>query len=155
LRDTTKSVDTAVLAFGDREGFVYSNIVTGQELCESELSISPVVVQEYLFPKVDLRITVAGSKVYAVEIRKDKDGVEGDWRKLKDEVDFIPVQIAKTLEERCISFINILGLKFGAIDIVLHNGEYYFLEVNPTGEWAWLVDRSNHLIYEGICDLLI
>jgi glutathione synthase/RimK-type ligase-like ATP-grasp enzyme len=150
-----KSIDTAILAFGDQEGFVYSNIVSGQELLESNLAISPVVVQEHLFPKVDLRITVAGSKAYAVEIRHNGEGVQGDWRKLKNKVNFLPAQIPNSLEQRCISLVKHLGLQFGAIDLILHGGEYYFLEINPTGEWAWLVDRTGMLIYEGICDLLV
>ncbi len=149
-----KSIDTAILSLGEQEGFVYSNIVSGQELVESPLSISPVFVQEYLYPKVDLRITIAGSKAYVVEIRQDNHGVEGDWRKLKDQVDFLQGRIPKSVEKNCVSLIRHLGLKFGAIDLILHAGKYYFLEVNPTGEWAWLVDRTGMLIYEGICDLL-
>lgn len=150
-----KSIDTALLSLGEQEGFVYSNIVSGDELQESALSISPVIVQEYLHPKVDLRITVAGRKAYVAEIRKNDEGVEGDWRKYKDQVDFSQTDIPKSLEEKCISLIQYLGLQFGAIDMVYHSGEYYFLEVNPTGEWAWLVDKTGMLIYEGICDLLL
>jgi glutathione synthase/RimK-type ligase-like ATP-grasp enzyme len=29
-------------------------------------------------------------------------------------------------------------LNFGAIDLIFHNNEYYFIEINPTGEWSWL-----------------
>ena len=31
-----------------------------------------------------------------------------------------------------------LKLNFGGIDLAYVNGEYYFIEVNPTGEWGWL-----------------
>jgi glutathione synthase/RimK-type ligase-like ATP-grasp enzyme len=31
------------------------------------------------------------------------------------------------------------GLRFGAIDMtVANNGDWYFLEINPNGQWAWL-----------------
>lgn len=31
-----------------------------------------------------------------------------------------------------------LELNFGGIDLAIVSGEYYFIEVNPTGEWGWL-----------------
>ena len=31
-----------------------------------------------------------------------------------------------------------LHLNFGGIDLAYVDGEYYFIEVNPTGEWGWL-----------------
>lgn len=47
-----------------------------------------------------------------------------------------------------------LGLSFGGIDLILHNNEYYFVEVNPTGEWAWLVNNAGLEIDISICDYL-
>jgi D-alanine-D-alanine ligase-like ATP-grasp enzyme len=39
----------------------------------------------------------------------------------------------------CILMMERMRLKFGAFDFVkTDEGELYFLEVNPTGEWAWL-----------------
>ena len=35
--------------------------------------------------------------------------------------------------------IKALGLEFGAIDLALQDDVYYFLEINPTGEWGWLM----------------
>lgn len=47
-----------------------------------------------------------------------------------------------------------LGLRFGGIDLAVSDGEYYFLEVNPTGEWAWLVDATALPIDEAIAGAL-
>jgi glutathione synthase/RimK-type ligase-like ATP-grasp enzyme len=35
--------------------------------------------------------------------------------------------------------LEALGLNFGAIDLVESKGSYFFIEINPTGEWGWLV----------------
>ncbi len=40
------------------------------------------------------------------------------------------------------------------MDLILHNGIYYFIEVNPTGEWAWLVNKTGLRIDKAICDYL-
>jgi len=45
--------------------------------------------------------------------------------------------------------MNNLGLKFGRIDFLLKNNEYFFLEVTPNGQWAWLdTENTNGLMSE-------
>jgi glutathione synthase/RimK-type ligase-like ATP-grasp enzyme len=149
-----KSLDTAIFSFGDQEGFVYTNKTSYSELSVSNLSHAPVVIQKDLSPKIDLRVTVVGQDLYAVKILKGDDGVDGDWRKLKDDVSFVPVRLPVDVKEKCIKLVRSLNLLYGAIDLVLYKKKYYFIEVNPTGEWAWLVDSANQHIYKSICNYL-
>ena len=47
--------------------------------------------------------------------------------------------------------MNRLGLAFGAIDLVLTpEGQYVFLEINPSGQWLWLEDKLGFPITERI-----
>lgn len=41
-----------------------------------------------------------------------------------------------------------------AFDFTLRDKEYFFLEVNPTGEWAWLVDAVGYPIPKTIANAL-
>lgn len=43
-----------------------------------------------------------------------------------------------------------LNLNFGGIDLVYSNGRYYFIEVNPTGEWGWLEVKTDMKISSAI-----
>ncbi|KAB3527200.1 ATP-grasp domain-containing protein [Alkaliphilus serpentinus] len=149
-----KSLDTVLLKQNDKESFVYSTVVTGEELMTSRLTVAPLVIQEYLYPKVDLRVTVVEDKVFTVKIIKDGIGVEGDWRKEKENVDFIEIDLPEDIQKKCIQIVSHLGLSFGGIDLILNNETYYFIEVNPTGEWAWLVNKSGLKIDRAICDSL-
>ena len=149
-----KSIDTVYLRNREEEAFLYTNIMEGNEINNSQLNISPVVVQEFMEPKIDLRITVVGNRVYHVKIVKSTGGVYGDWRKEKDNVDFINVDIPESLEKQCINLVEKLNLKYGAIDMVLYKDNYYFIEINPTGEWAWLVESSDLHIYKDIVDII-
>ena len=63
-----KSLDTAVLRIENKEAFVYSNVVRGSELAHAQLSIAPIIIQDYLYPKTDIRVTVIGDSVFAVKI---------------------------------------------------------------------------------------
>lgn len=150
-----KSIDTLLLRYDDKEAFLYTNILTGKEINSSQLSLAPVVVQEFLNPKIDLRVTVIKDEVYTTQILKNKSGTYGDWRKEKDEVKFIEYNLPQDIEERCISLVNKLGLIYGGIDLALVNGKYYFIEINPTGEWAWLVENPGFKIDEKIVNVLI
>lgn len=149
-----KSLDTVLLRQGNKEAFVYSTVITGKELMESEFAVAPVIIQEYLYPKVDLRVTVVGGKVFAVKILKEGNGIAGDWRKEKENVDFIEIDLPEDINNKCIEVVKKLGLAFGGVDLILHNGIYYFIEVNPTGEWAWLVNKPGLRIDKAICDYL-
>lgn len=49
-----------------------------------------------------------------------------------------------------------LGLRFGALDfLVTPSGEWYFLEVNPNGQWAWIEQETGLPISSAIADALI
>jgi glutathione synthase/RimK-type ligase-like ATP-grasp enzyme len=97
------------------------------------------------------RVTVIGEKVFAVKIMKNGIGIAGDWRKEKENVDFIRVDLPEDIKRKCIQIVSELGLLFGVIDLILHNDKYYFIEVNPTGEWAWLINKSGLEIDKAIC----
>lgn len=149
-----KSLDTAILRIGEKEAFVYSNKLTGAEIKSSSLRLAPIVLQNYIFPKIDVRVTVIGRKVFSVRILKDDKGLDGDWRKEKENVRFVAFNLPIDIEKNCVELVETIGLSFGAIDLIESNGQFYFIEINPTGEWAWLVEIANQRIDLGICDYL-
>jgi len=150
-----KSIDTAIFTIEDQEAFLYTNIIDSKEYNQFDISLCPIVIQENLHPKIDYRVTVIKKKIYAVKIVKNKKGINGDWRKEKNDVEFIPVILPTDIEFKCIEILEKFNLIFGGIDLIYYNNDFYFIEVNPTGEWAWLVSDANLKIYEGICDCLI
>lgn len=149
-----KSLDTALLRIDDKEAFVYSNQIKGSGIKDANLKLAPVFIQDYINPKIDVRVTIIGRTVYAVRITKNGKGVQGDWRKIKNDIQFIPFSLPPDIEAKCIKLLKVLGLSFGGMDLIESHGNYYFIEVNPTGEWAWLVNTAGLPIYEGICDYL-
>lgn len=151
----TKVLDTTVLRIGEREGFIYTQIVERDELASGDLSAAPVIVQQAMIPKVDLRVTVVGDEVFPVKIiDSDGDGIADDWRLNKDGLQYVPVELPVKVRSQCVDLIRQLRLTFGGIDLIVHNDEYYFIEVNPTGEWAWLLSHTDYPIDTSIAALL-
>lgn len=152
-----KSLDTAVLRVDDREAFIYSNLVTANEIRDSKLALSPVVIQDYIgnkSRKIDIRVTVIEDEIFAVRILKNGHGINGDWRREKEDIEYIEFSLPKDIKEKCLLITKALSLNFGAIDFIEYNNNFYFLEINPTGEWAWLVENAKLPIVERICAAL-
>lgn len=150
-----KTLDPALLNLDGKEGFVYTNIVSYKELKGANLSSTPVIFQEPLIPKIDIRVTVIDETVFAVTIKKNNKGIDIDWRLEKDSLDYSEIKIPYKIENKCIKLLKELDLKFGAIDLVIYGEDYYFIEINPTGEWSWLMSHTDLAIDKTIAELLI
>lgn len=150
-----KSLDTVLLKQKNKESFAYTNIISGEELKKSRLDIAPIVFQKYIDNKTDIRVTVIGNKIFPVRIEKNDIGIKGDWRLEKEKVEYNVMMLPKEIEEKCVKIVETFKLAFGGIDLIESNGKYYFIEINPTGEWAWLNEKNNCRIDEAICDYLL
>jgi glutathione synthase/RimK-type ligase-like ATP-grasp enzyme len=59
-----KSLDTLLVREAGVEAFAYSVPLQAASLAQSDMRAAPAILQEYLEPKVDLRVTVVGEHVY-------------------------------------------------------------------------------------------
>jgi len=127
--------------------FYTSRIETNPDL--SGLSVAPGMFQVEINKLVDLRVTVVGNKVFACEVHqhgKFKNKI--DWREGVFEEGALTYELHKKfpkgLHEKCIVMLKRLGLVFGAFDFILDkNGKYWFLEVNPNGQWGFVELEGN------------
>lgn len=149
-----KSIDTLMVRDKEKELFCYSQPIELKDLERESINSIPAFYQEHLYPKIDYRITVVGSEVFSVKILNNGNGVRGDWRLMKDDVEYIACEMPVDIKNKCILLTKSLGLQFGAIDLAYSNNCYYFIEINPTGEWGWLVEAVNCPIHISISELL-
>ena len=107
----------------------------------SRLAVAPATFQPLLRKKSDIRVTIVGERVFSAEIcsQSDKDA-SIDWRRTSDpDLPHKRHALPHTLEKCLLEYMQCLGLHYGAIDLVLdETGDYWFLEVNPGGQWLWL-----------------
>lgn len=145
-----KGIDTVMVRDGESETFGYTTLTKTTELSQDQVQAAPVVFQEALKHKLDLRVTVVGPDVFAVSITKGGKRIEGDWRCEKTEAHFEPYELPEEVRAKCRNLVSELKLTFGAIDLALGGKSFYFLEINPTGEWGWLVDAAGLAIDESV-----
>lgn len=150
-----KGLDTVLVWENGLETFGYTSLIDAKLAAKSNLSTAPLIAQEALEDKLDLRVTVVGKQAFCASVTHGNDRIQGDWRLRKDGTRFQPFELPADTLEKCLQLTESLGLVFGAIDLALQHGIYYFLEVNPTGEWGWLVDQAGLPIDKAIADALL
>jgi len=108
----------------------------------AELSSCPTFFQQLVNKSSDVRITVVDGEYHAVElIAKDADGTQRcDIRRNNmADVEYREITLPTAIHEKVSRMMSHYNLRFAAIDMVVATtGEWYFLEVNPNGQWAWL-----------------
>src|SRR5690554_1260393 len=144
-----KSLDTVLLRDSNDCLFAYSTVESSSELTDENVSTVPLTVQEYVTPKIDVRVTVIGGKLTAVKITSFGQGIAEDWRLTsRNAVEYTEIKLPQYIEHQCVKLLEALDLNFGAIDLIESNGNYYFIEINPTGEWGWLVSDDRRFDVE-------
>jgi ATP-GRASP peptide maturase of grasp-with-spasm system len=123
-------------------------------------NFSPSLFQEYIEKEIELRIFYIMGKCYSMAIfsqsnpQTQVDFRAYDWENPNR---YIPYQIPVSLEERIDIFMKKLELNTGSIDIIKSaiNGEYYFLEVNPSGQFGMTAFPCNYPLHKIVAQNLI
>ena len=102
----------------------------------SDVSLTPVYLQEKKKKKYEVRLTIIDGNEYAVRIdTKDKL----DWRNDYENHKYTRITCPNKVWKYCIQMLRDFNLSFGAFDfIVTPDDQWVFLEVNPNGQWLWL-----------------
>ena len=149
-----KPLQNALIRDGETEGVLFtSRIRIDPDIDPLSLKACPVIFQHEIRKRYDVRTTVVGNQAFTVTIDSQVQAeTEVDWRQTS-RVDLTHTvhTLPKDLSRRCIELTRRLGLRFSAIDLILDTaGEYWFLEANPNGQWAWIEKRTGHPIASAI-----
>lgn len=150
-----KALYAPLIKEDSEEFFIFSNKLQDiSDVSDEELSLAPTIFQEELTKKIDYRLTIVGNDSFCVKITFPKESDTLDWRTVKEGISYELTDLPSDIIKKCHKLVKELGLVFGAIDIVESNNEFYFLEINPNGEWGWLQKNANLPIAEALVDYL-
>ena len=139
-------------------GMIYTHRLTAADLAELDaVRYGPAFFQQYIPKRYDLRVTVIGDRLFAVRIDPRGHGdAEVDFRRAEIfDLPHTPVELPRKLHDACLALTAALGLQFGAIDLVqTADGEYFFLEINPNGQWYWIEMMTELPMARAMADLL-
>jgi glutathione synthase/RimK-type ligase-like ATP-grasp enzyme len=143
-----------------REQVVFTNPLSAEQLEDLEgLDLCPMTFQERLPKAMELRVTVVGEQVMAASI--DSQALprsREDWRREGHALTeaWKPYTLPEPVRVASLKLMDALGLNYGAFDfIVTPEGRHLFLEVNPAGEFMWLMRHPGLPIAEALADVLL
>jgi hypothetical protein len=152
----TKSIQENVL-YQETPGIHYDLKVQGLRMKELSDSYFPSLFQEGISKSIEIRTFYLDGSFYSIAMllcASDEQVV--DYRVATASIRYAAYKLPEAIEIKLRHLMERIGLISGSIDLMLAtNGDYYFLEVNPTGQIAWVSDYGNYCLEEKIAKYLM
>jgi hypothetical protein len=98
-----------------------------------------------------VRVLVVGRHTFAVRI---ESGLL-DWRKDYGALTYAVEHLPDRVNTALVVFLERLGLASGSFDLAVdRRGDYWWLELNPNGQWGWLETETGLPMSSAFADLL-
>jgi glutathione synthase/RimK-type ligase-like ATP-grasp enzyme len=129
------------------KGF-YTSCVLEQDLDSLEDYLgpgnAPVLLQENLNKKSELRVTLVGEKIFCYRIYSQENTKSKiDFRHV-DNLKVEPCTLSPLIADKLTALLKFWNIVFAAIDLVeTKDGNTVFLEANVVGNWLWL-EKNMH-----------
>jgi len=114
---------------------------------------APMIVQELVPKRLEIRATVFGEKVFACGL---ESAHLADYRTNYLGVPRACHTLPREVEQKLVALHRELGIEMSSTDLILTpEGEYVLLDINVQGTWVWCADvfEPGEMIY-GFCDFL-
>jgi len=148
----TKSIFEPIMAIDDlgKRFISYTNALTDSVLDKIPNRFSPSLVQEKIEKDCEIRTFVLDEKCYSMAIfsqNNEKTAVDFRRYALKKPNRTIPFTLPEELTIKINELLKKIGLNTCSIDIIKgKNGKYYFLEINPVGQFGMVSKPCNYNI---------
>lgn len=128
----------------------WADPVTAAEIDDS-VRLTPHLFQARVDKVADVRVLVVGRQTFAVRI--DSDLL--DWRKDYSALVYSVVDLPDHVGKALLAYLNHFGLVSGSFDLAVDQaGDYWWLELNPNGQWGWLEEKTGLEMSAAFADLL-
>lgn len=155
----TKSIGEArQIIYGDHEFTLATHTVKNIDSLPSKFS--PSLFQEYIDKEIEIRTFYLDKKCYSMAIfSQNNEKTKLDFRNYDQENPnrFVPYQLPEPIENKIVDFMEEIKLNTGSLDLIKSskNGHYYFLEVNPFGQFGMTSKPCNYNLHKKVADFLI
>ena len=135
---------------GERKVFFVKEV----DPCALDLAY-PWFVQERIEGEEEVTVVYVDGKTFAAHAPRDSFGGEDSRKSLMEKPAPWPRCELSPEDERAIKgFMDETGYRFGRFDFIRKDGELWFLELNPNGQWAWLDEKNEHGLVSMVADAI-
>ncbi|WP_258099407.1 grasp-with-spasm system ATP-grasp peptide maturase [Marinoscillum pacificum] len=118
----------------------------------------PFLVQEYISKDYEVRSFFIDDEFYSMAIfSQDNDQTTVDFRRYdyKYPNRNVPFKLPVDIDQKLKKLLRRLKLNTGSIDLLVSGDKYYFLEVNPVGQFGMVSSPCNYHLHKKIAQFLI
>jgi len=157
----TKMMGTQHIYDGKTSSVFYTAAIDAADVDSIDLDglcVAPAIFQERIHKAYDVRLTIVGDQAFPCEIHQNGAYAGAvDWRiGIFDEtaLSYVPHQMPDCIIASCKQMLAQMNLKYGAFDFIVDDrGEYWFVEVNPNGQWAFVEMETGLEISKAFVDV--
>ena len=118
----------------------------------------PSLIQEYVEKLFELRIFFLNDNFYSMAIFSQLDDqTKIDFRKYNRAIPArrVPFNLPNEIKDKIIKLMRTLNLNCGSLDFIVDlDGNFYFLEVNPVGQFGMVSSPCNFFLEKEIVNYL-
>lgn len=144
--------------FDDSSGMIFTNEVTKDDLDKFPEKFGSTLVQELIVKKFEIRSFFLKNKIWSMAIFSQNDSqTEHDYRRYNNDKPSRNTlfQLPLDIEVKLRLVMNKLNLDTGSIDwIYAEDDQFYFLEINPIGQFTNLSFICNYNLEQEVAKLL-
>jgi len=145
--------------FSGRGLATYTAVIGREDLADIPDTFYPSLFQEAIEKQFEIRVFVLGEELYSMAIFSSDDS--------QTEVDFrrynyarpnrtVPINLPSPVAGKIREFMRRAGLETGSLDLIYsRTGEYYFLEVNPGGQFSMVSIPCNYHLEKKVAEYLV
>jgi hypothetical protein len=126
------------------------NVIIDLNIFNSKLKFYPSLFQQYIPKKYEIRSFYLKGQFRSMAIfSQQNEKTRTDFRNYDYERPnrTVPYNLPKSLENKLHKLMLKLDINCGSMDIIVTpDDQYYFLEVNPIGQFQWLSKGCNYFI---------
>lgn len=122
------------------ETVIFANRVPQDALADlDDLGSTPTLFQVEIDKRCDIRVTIVDDDMHAIELAVTGHEFCDIRRNNMMNVSYSLSKLTSRIREQLRAMMRHYSLRFAAVDLVIDaNNDWYFLEINPNGQWAWL-----------------
>lgn len=143
----------------NRGYFTYTELLNHDAVADLPDIFSPSFVQKNIHKKYELRVFMLYEKCYAMAILSQNDEqTKVDFRKYNEKKPnrCVPYLLPKEIAKKIRSLFKKLHLNTGSVDMIVDKeNNFYFLEINPVGEFSMVSIPCNYFLEKQIALKLI
>ena len=157
----SKSIyDSTIASWGENNrAMMYTTKVKKNDLKKLPKMFLPSMIQNLIKKKLEIRTFYLDGECYSMAIFSQNDRMTKldfrcyNWDKPNRTV---PYRLDKETENKIRNLMQEIGLNCGSLDFIMdEDGQLYFLEVNPTGQFGMVDFPCNYNLHRKVAEKLI